>query len=113
MNLRNILPILIISFILTGPLAVLADGADMGMDMMNLSGGGFGKGAMFGWFFMLLFWLLIIFGIIWLVKNLAGNNNDRQDANRKQSKALDILKERYARGEIDKKEFEEKKQELI
>ena len=70
-----------------------------------MMGWGFG---ILGWFFMLLFWLLIILGVVALIRYLARSGQSREDKT-----PLDILKERYARGEIDKKEFEEKKKDLL
>lgn len=64
---------------------------------------GFGGGIM-----MLLFWAAVIIFIVWAVKEIGGKNNGKRDSN----SALDILKERYAKGEINKEEFEQKKKDL-
>jgi len=62
--------------------------------------------------FMIAFWILLIIGVIYLVKWLVKSNHGRDVFPSGGSSALDILKERYARGEIDQKEFEEKKRVL-
>lgn len=73
----------------------------------------YGWGSMMGWFgggiMMVLFWAAIIFFIVWLVKEARSDHSEKSGS----KSALDILKERYAKGEIDKKEFEEKKKDLI
>jgi len=71
----------------------------------NMMGwGGFG----FGWIFMIIFWILIILGVVALVRYLGNSGKSVKD----DKTPLEILKERYAKGEIDKKEFEDKKKDL-
>ena len=73
--------------------------------------GGYGMGwGMFGALHMLLWWILIILGIVVLVKWLFGGTAG--SARGKESQALEILKERYARGDIGKEEFEQKRRDL-
>ncbi len=69
---------------------------------------GFGFG---GFVVMLAWWAVIIYVIVWAIRQIA-NGGSRHDGVRRAS-AMDILKERYAKGEIDKREFEEKKKDLI
>ena len=74
---------------------------------------GFGYGGM-GWgagIFMFLFWALIIGLIIWAVVTMTRHNGGVPHDSRSGS-AIEILKERYARGEINREEFEEKKRVL-
>ncbi len=59
---------------------------------------------------MLLFWGLIILAIVALVKWLSGKS---PIAERPRDKtALEILQDRYARGEIDREEYEQKRADL-
>lgn len=76
----------------------------------SMMGFGFTPLGAFGWIFMILWWGLIIFGIIALVKWIMRSSSDI--GNRSDKNALEILKERYAKGEINKQEFEEKKTNL-
>ena len=55
--------------------------------------------------------LIILIAVILIIVR-AVNQNNRPDQT-PQNTALDILKERYARGEIDKHEFEERKKDLM
>jgi putative membrane protein len=71
---------------------------------------GLGHGYGFGGIFMVLWWVLVVVGIVVLVIWLTKATSGRVGAGR--DKALDILKERYARGEIDEQEFEKKKRDL-
>ncbi len=73
-------------------------------------------GDSFGWGFggfimgivMFAFWFGLLFLIVWTIKELVtgGSRSKKEDS------AMEILKERYAKGEIDKKEFEERKKAL-
>lgn len=57
---------------------------------------------------MILFWAVLILLIVGLVKWVSGPAGRGGDG-----RALEILKERYARGEIGKDEFEQRKRDLL
>lgn len=62
----------------------------------------------FWWIFMVVFWILVILGIVYLVRLAIGTKGEGREET-----AIEILKKRYAKGEISKEEFEEKKKELL
>ncbi len=67
----------------------------------------------FGPLFMLLVLIAVVVGIVFILRSLGvwgSATNTISDHN--STKALDILKERLAKGEIDKKEFDERKRLL-
>lgn len=73
-----------------------------GYDGMPWSGGMFGGGI-----FMLLFWVLVIAAVVALVAW-----GMRAASGRAGNSALQILEERYARGEIDREEYLAKRRDL-
>jgi putative membrane protein len=75
--------------------------------------GSWGHGWMgwFGSFMHLLFWGLVIFVLFLLVRRLWSPSQKSSEVMRNES-PMDILKRRYASGEIDREEFEQKKQDL-
>ena len=68
---------------------------------------GHGWGMGFG---MLLFWGVLIVAIVVLGKYIWGSGTCAGRDHQKS--ALDMLKERYVRGEIEREEFEQKKRDL-
>jgi len=58
---------------------------------------------------MIVFWALVMTAMVFLIRYLA--RQSRSSAN--DSMALAILKERYAKGEIDKVEFDQKRKDII
>lgn len=65
----------------------------------------------YGGLFMLVFWIAVIVGIIFLAKWIIEHSRGSSSSSSGES-AMDILKERYAKGELDKEEFEQKKRHL-
>jgi putative membrane protein len=76
-------------------------------NMMNWGNYGWGMG--FGWIFMVLFWALVILGIVYIVQAISR----RPGQSWPEETPLDILKKRYAKGEITKEEFERMKDDLL
>jgi putative membrane protein len=65
-----------------------------------------------GFVLMAVFWVAIIAAAIWLLGNIFPRNNVPRVANDTAHVAVDILKQRYARGELSKEEFEALRQDI-
>jgi putative membrane protein len=115
MNIFNpflTLPIVALPSLLTVTADALAQGGrnegwQMGPGMMD----GWGMG-WFGGIFMVIFWILILVGLVFVIRWLFQATSKKGDSSQQTSRAIDILKERYARGEIDKTQFEDMNRDL-
>ena len=82
---------------------------DMGPGMM------WGWGHPVGWLWMVMmgvFWVALIIAVIFLIRWLLLSKGDRDSEVLREESPLEILNKRYAKGEIDKQEFVEKKKDL-
>jgi putative membrane protein len=62
----------------------------------------------FGFLSMVLFWAVLVAGLLFVGRWFWGQGSmSREDS------ALELLKKRYARGEINKQEFEAMKRDLV
>ncbi len=94
-------------------LAPLAAAADVAAQPMGPGGwhGGWGWGHMvFGSLMMLLFLGAVVLAVVAVVRWTGGSSQRRELSS--ESRALAILEERFARGEIDREEFEERRRIL-
>ncbi|MCL1602067.1 MAG: SHOCT domain-containing protein [Actinomycetia bacterium] len=66
-----------------------------------------GYGGM-GMIFMALFWFGVVALVVWGIRS-TGDARVRQDSS---TRAIEILEQRYARGDIDSSEFQERRAEL-
>ena len=71
---------------------------------------GWYDGGGYAFIFMAVFWVAAIAAVVFLIRSLTGSSVSHTEAPRES--ALDILKRRYASGEIDKAEYEEKSRDL-
>jgi len=60
---------------------------------------------------MIIFWILIIVLIVYLIRGEMGSSHKQLGHTGETS--MDLLKKRYAKGEITKKEFDEIKKDLV
>ncbi|WP_147805324.1 SHOCT domain-containing protein [Alkalicoccus halolimnae] len=78
-------------------------------DMMN---GNWGSGMFVSGLIWILFLVLLIVLIIFLVNKLSGTGNSSSSTAPLRDESLNILKERFARGEISEEEYDRIKQKL-
>lgn len=61
----------------------------------------------FGFIWMALFWIGVILLVVWAVARPEGTTRSSQPS------AVEILEERFARGELDADEFAARRQQLV
>lgn len=111
MNIKRTLRLLF-----STPISILAVALNFDVGLAQTGGYGgwhMGSGMMgqwgFGWFggiFMIIFWIVVLAGLIFFIRWLAQSGARHEPAGSGADRAIEILRERYARGEISKEEFE-------
>ena len=76
-----------------------------GQHWMEMDGWSWGWGLV-GMTMMILFWTLVIVGLVLVVRSFTRDSAARSGVGQHSDRAVDILRERYARGEIDQSEYE-------
>ncbi len=71
-------------------------------------GWGWGMGFGFGWLFMIIFWVFVALCVVYFIRMIAGSGKRGE----KEETAMDILKKRYAKGEITREEFDRMKDDI-
>lgn len=61
----------------------------------------------FGFLWMMLFWVGVILLVVWAVRQSGGREAEPRN------RAVEILEERFARGEVDTEEFEARRRDLV
>jgi len=64
----------------------------------------------FGGGFMWFFWIILFVVLVWVIKSATDSSSGNKSAS--EDSPLDILKKRYARGEIEEQEYERRRKEL-
>ncbi len=78
--------------------------------MMYYYGNSWGMPHMYGFGFLgIIFWVFVIYVLVMTLKNSGFSHGKHH---KEEKKPIDILKERYAKGEITKHEFETMKKDL-
>lgn len=93
----------------SGPASAEGPGGDW---MWGYGPGGWGGMMVGGSLTMVIFWGGIILLVVLLARWFGGSGPAHQSASPPRQTALEILQERYARGEIDKTEYEERRKTL-
>ena len=95
---------------LLGRMSLGTFGYGLGLRMPDLGLGfnRFGLGGIVPLILPILFWIVVIALGAWLIGSFVSRSNSQAPANLPPAEsALDILKKRYARGEITKEQFDE------
>jgi len=61
---------------------------------------------------MLLFWAGVVGLVVWVIVALARRYGPGSTTSRSRGDAIDVAKERYARGEIDRAQFDQIRRDL-
>ena len=113
---KNVKKALIIGGIVIGVIVILSVVPGLLWGWQGSGYGMMGPGMMGGYgtmFLMPILWIVVIGLIIWAVVAAVNRPRESDSTARSADSALEILKRRYARGEINKEEYEARKKDLV